>query len=278
MIGKHEILENAKKFGLAANIIEKDYVLGWILAGISINSELQNSYVFKGGTCLKKCFFKDYRFSEDLDFTVRDSKHMNTLFLKKTFLNISDWIYENCGIEILNSDIRFDEFQTLKRGIAIEGRLAFQGPLQRKGDWARIKLDLTHHEKLVFEPINLPIYHPYSDKLKSSIQSYCLEEIFAEKLRALVERLRPRDLYDVISLFERKKAQTNQKKLLACLQEKCEFKKVSPPEINQLHSRPEIQELTQEWSNMLAYQIKDLPPYETYWEKLPTVLNWIYDL
>jgi hypothetical protein len=31
---------------------------------------LSNQWVFKGGTCLKKCYIETYRFSEDLDFTV----------------------------------------------------------------------------------------------------------------------------------------------------------------------------------------------------------------
>ena len=276
MIEKYEVMDWARKLGLSPNIIEKDYVLSWVLAGISEHSALKNSYVFKGGTCLKKCFFEDYRFSEDLDFTVTDPSHMDITFLKKTFLNISEWIYENSGIEILNSDIRFEEFQTPKRGVAVEGRLGFRGPLRRQGDWARIKLDLTHHERLVFPPAMSPIHHPYSDGLKASIQSYCLEEIFAEKLRALVERMRPRDLYDVICLFERKKSQADRNQILLCLKEKCEFKKIGLPKMDELQTRPELQELTKEWESMLAHQIKDLQPYDIYWEKLPQVLDWVY--
>jgi predicted nucleotidyltransferase component of viral defense system len=52
-------------------VVEKDYVLGWILAGMYGHEELAESWVFKGGTCLKKCYFETYRFSEDLDFTLR---------------------------------------------------------------------------------------------------------------------------------------------------------------------------------------------------------------
>jgi len=49
--------------------IELDYALSWILAGISEHQSLKNNLVFKGGTALKKCYFGDYRFSEDLDFS-----------------------------------------------------------------------------------------------------------------------------------------------------------------------------------------------------------------
>jgi predicted nucleotidyltransferase component of viral defense system len=53
VIDKREILEIASMLGLEPQVVEKDYVLGWILAGIHANSELTNSWIFKGGTCLK---------------------------------------------------------------------------------------------------------------------------------------------------------------------------------------------------------------------------------
>ena len=56
--------------GTAEDVVEKDYVLGWVLWGIGSDPVLGNGWVFKGGTCLKKCYVETYRFSEDLDFTV----------------------------------------------------------------------------------------------------------------------------------------------------------------------------------------------------------------
>ena len=82
MIDKFEILEMAASLGLQNFTIEKDYVLGWILMGIQKNSKTGNSWIFKGGTCLKKCFFGEYRFSEDLDFTLIDSTQMDEPILK----------------------------------------------------------------------------------------------------------------------------------------------------------------------------------------------------
>ena len=66
-------LEEARRdTGLSWEIIEKDYILSWILAGIAANVKLQNELIFKGGTALKKCYFGNYRFSEDLDFTAKE--------------------------------------------------------------------------------------------------------------------------------------------------------------------------------------------------------------
>ncbi len=67
MIQKQELLDLAKDFGLRPDVVEKDYVLGWLLAGIGEHPATRDTWVFKGGTCLKKCFFETYRFSEDLD-------------------------------------------------------------------------------------------------------------------------------------------------------------------------------------------------------------------
>ena len=61
MIDSREILEAASAFSLLPNIVEKDYVLGWMLAGINAHDELRESWVFKGGTCLKKCYFETIR-------------------------------------------------------------------------------------------------------------------------------------------------------------------------------------------------------------------------
>jgi predicted nucleotidyltransferase component of viral defense system len=72
MIDRREILEAASAFSLLPTIVEKDYDRRWMLAGINVQHELRESWVFKGGTCLKKCFFETYRFPEDLDFTLRN--------------------------------------------------------------------------------------------------------------------------------------------------------------------------------------------------------------
>lgn len=75
MIDRAELLQLAENLGLQPQVVEKDYVLGWLLAGIRANAQLGNHWVFKGGTCLKKFYFETYRFSEDLDFTVTNEAH-----------------------------------------------------------------------------------------------------------------------------------------------------------------------------------------------------------
>ncbi len=65
--------EARRRLGLPWEVLEKDYLLSWVLAGMSQVPVLQETLVFKGGTALKKCYFRGYRFSEDLDFSGLDS-------------------------------------------------------------------------------------------------------------------------------------------------------------------------------------------------------------
>jgi hypothetical protein len=54
------------------DVLERDYCLTWLLCAFA-QSDLQPVLAFNGGTALKRCYFADYRFSEDLDFTLRES-------------------------------------------------------------------------------------------------------------------------------------------------------------------------------------------------------------
>ncbi len=63
-------LEEARaRLGIPWEVLERDYILSWILAGITRVDTLRDALVFKGGTALKKCYFGSYRLSEDLDFS-----------------------------------------------------------------------------------------------------------------------------------------------------------------------------------------------------------------
>lgn len=85
MIDRSEVLAVASDLSLAPDVVEKDYVLGWLLAGLRASEPLADAWVFKDGTCLKKCYFETYRFSEDLDFTITDDRQLDAGFLTRTF-------------------------------------------------------------------------------------------------------------------------------------------------------------------------------------------------
>ena len=229
-------MDFAREFGLAPQVIEKDYTLGWLLAGIAAHPEIGRSWVFKGGTCLKKCYFETYRFSEDLDFTLTNSEHLTEAFLLETFRQVADWLYDQAGIEIPAETIRFEIYENPRGHNSAQGRVGYRGPMQRRGDAPRIKLDLSDDEILVLDPVMREVHHPYSDRPDTGIHVLCydFEEVFAEKIRALAERERPRDLYDVVHLYRREGINPDRTLILNTLAEKCQYKGIEVPTMQTL--------------------------------------------
>ena len=203
MIPKQELMALAAELQLQAHVAEKDYALGWFLAGIAAHPEIGPRWVFKGGTCLKKCYFETYRFSEDLDFTLQDAEHLDEAFLADVFEEIADWVYDTSGLQLPPEARKFEVFTNPRGSQSAQGRVGYRGPLGRAGDPPRIKLALASDEVLVLDPVLRPVNHPYTDLPSDGIRVLCypFEEVFAEKMRALVERQRPRDLYDVVHLY-----------------------------------------------------------------------------
>jgi len=226
MIDKFEVLQVAKKLGLQNSTIEKDYVLGWVLMGIQNHSKIRNTWIFKGGTCLKKCFFDDYRFSEDLDFTLLDANQMDEHFLLAVLHDLAEWVYEEIGIEIPPKNRSLEFYTNLQGSSSAQAKLSYIGPLRQKkvNSLPTIKLDLTPHEKVVLIPEHREIFHSYSDR-PSAPKAFCYgyEEIFAEKLRALAERARPRDLYDIIHLYQQRHRLKEKLKFFESLEQKMLF-------------------------------------------------------
>lgn len=276
MIGKAELLGIAAALRLNPHVVEKDYALGWALAGIFAHKELADSWVFKGGTCLKKCYFETYRFSEDLDFTLRNGAHLDEAFLKRVFTEIADWIYEQSGLEIPADSQDFEIFENPRGNPSCQGRLTYRGPVSpSSGGLPRIKLDLTADERIVLAPVRMPIFHPYSDAPEGGIEvlAYAYEEAFGEKVRALAERTRPRDLYDVINLYRNEEARPSAAVLLDVLRQKCEFKGIAVPEAADLDAHRA--DLEGAWGHMLEHQLPDLPPVVSFWEALPEFFAWL---
>lgn len=271
-------MDFCREFGLTANVVEKDYVLGWMLAGISHHPLLHSDWIFKGGTCLKKCYFETYRFSEDLDFTLTNPDQLDGGFLTTVFREVADWIYEAAGIEIPHDTIRFESYSNPRGAISVQGRIGYRCPMRPRGDFPRVKLDLTNDEVVVLDPVSREVHHPYSDRSREGIHinCYCYAEAFAEKIRALAERERPRDLYDVIHMYRHEDIRPDRIIIMEALGEKCKFKGMELPSMDKLDGKLEREELESEWENMLAHQLPALPPFRQFWDELPEVFNWLY--
>lgn len=123
----------------------------------------------------------------------------------------------------------------------------------------------------------MPVFHPYSDAPGNGINilSYAYEEAFGEKVRALAERTRPRDLYDVINLFRNTGARPTPQVVLEVLKKKCEFKNIAIPVLADLNSHRSDLEGT--WGPMLGHQLPELPPVASFWNALPEFFAWLLE-
>jgi uncharacterized protein len=191
MINQAEISKLAHKLGLGDKTIEKDYILTWVLIALA-DLPLRNALVFKGGTAIKKIYIPDYRFSEDLDFTLID-KSISNMILQDTLEHISDYLKKQANISV--AFFKTEEHMGGNTTIYIN----YAGPLQAIITSRSLKIDFSRDEDLVLPVPERRILSTYSDSKQNiaTIPVYSLEEILIEKLRSLLTRTEPRDLFDI---------------------------------------------------------------------------------
>ena len=165
-----------------------------------------------------------------------------------------------------------------KQGLFIQIKIPYQGPLLSSGSLPRIKLDLSKEETLSQDPFFLPLIHGYLDKdmCEAQVACYSLYEIFAEKLRALAQRTRPRDLYDVVHLMDHfDQLNLDQKILQDVLRQKFDHKGLSFHAA--LKGIPEAAwaEAKSDWEIMLKHQVHNLDPIEAYLQQFAPLFQWV---
>ena len=258
MIPILEIKATAKKKGIPESTVERDYSQNWLLFGLSKTSI---KMALKGGTGIRKVYIEDYRFSDDLDFTLLEEYDGKT---------IQGELVKGIKIARKESGISFEENIALKETPNGYEATVYFSIIRELGSTLKIKIDLTKKEN---EPILLPlekrkIIHPYSDECNAEILTYSLEEIFAEKVRSLFQRTRPRDLYDVWRLKDIIELKT----VLSILPEKFRLKNVRF-ELEIFKERRMYYERA--WERSLAHQINPLPEFDKVWDD---VLKFLEEL
>lgn len=277
MIPSRELLQLRTEWQIDVGVIEKDYVLGWLLAGIANEAELAETWVFKGGTCLRKCYYETYRFSEDLDFTVVGGGPDKPDQLGPIFGRISEWIRDQSGVELVIEENSFLPRKNRRGNPTCQGRIAYRGPQAPPG-LPKVRIDVTSDELLVEQPALRRVVHSYSDAPlpADQIRCYSLTELFAEKLRALAERCRPRDLYDVVHVHRHPDLVGQAPTVLAALGRKCDYVGIPVPDAASIEASPFRHEVEEEWANMLGHQLPSpLPPFQEFWQTLASVFRWL---
>jgi predicted nucleotidyltransferase component of viral defense system len=242
------------------SIIERDYCLAWFLTGLA-GHPLRETVAFKGGTALRRCWFPDYRFSEDLDFTM--TREITFAEILAGLKEISDAVERASGLRIV-----FDREDPQSHANCHTFYLRYRGPLPAEND---VKVDITIREQLCF-PLEdrriLRSYDGYNDLPDGpTVRVYSLQEVTIEKLAALSDRARnePRDLFDLWYLLTSAGIQLGE--LRPELNAKLAFRNRTAVGIEEGIAEKE-ERLRRLWIPRLAQQMNDLPPFERVFREL----------
>jgi uncharacterized protein len=252
MIKTREIQQKAQQDGVRDTQIEKDYILSWILWGVARHQALAQCLVFKGGTALKKIYFNDYRFSEDLDFTLIDQELSNDQLLA--------WFDDSFSTvrEAANIPLSLQLHQEHQDG-GLNFYIQYVGPLGGLGANKTVKVDISRNEQLVFAPGAKQVITNYSDLEQHELLCYSLEEVLVEKLRSVMQRMQARDFYDIWYLMEVQGLQPDFHYREFC--RKCLHKGVKPTDFPQkLADR--LPQYKARWKNSINDQIRYLPDFD----------------
>ena len=238
------------------SVLERDYCLAWFLVGLS-RSPLRAQLAFKGGTALKRCYFGDYRFSEDLDFTLTEE------------VSIQDMLaaLEDVYAEVQRASgvvFRFSREDRKKHQNSHTFYLAYEGPLPGAST-KEVKVDITIRERIVCplqERLVVRGYEEYEDLPEDrSIRAYALDEIAVEKIVALTDRARneARDLYDIWYLTS--EGHVDLDMLVLEIDSKLEFRGRTRDGFSEELLRKE-KRYKKLWTARLGAQMADLPRFD----------------
>lgn len=260
MIRPGEIQAIAGKEGVRDTQVEKDYVISWVISGIANNSFLKENLIFKGGTVLKKVYFPDYRFSEDLDFTF-DGEHFDIEAIKKHFYDLMEWVYDESRITLSLAEDK--QYETGNFNFY----LYYTGPLGGGGARKSIKVDISQKELVYDGPLEKQVNSQYTDLEQGYylIRCYSIGEIISEKLRSLMQRTAPRDIYDLWYLFEIENEHLENYSF--SFKEKASYMGYDPKSLVEVINQKK-KTFEKHWKTHLANQMKDLPEFKDVWREL----------
>lgn len=286
MILKKVIEKKALEHEVSRSTIDKDWVLGHFVDAIFSIDSCREALIFKGGTCLRKCYIPDYRFSEDLDFTSINPDFQLDEDLLRQIISI---VQERTGMQLhleKLTDLRHNDMPTGYAAI-----VKFWGADHSKDQippdpsrWTTsIKIEIILYEKMLFEPSMKTVYHDYSDKLSSAVNEivcYDIREVLSEKLGALIQRsyTAPRDYYDIWYL-SKYVDNLPWSEIKQAFLEKMAFKGLEFTGVDQLLNAKIENTVKRAWKNSLGHQIasRKLPAFDEVKKELELLINEIFE-
>lgn len=214
------VFDTRVKAGEVLDLLQKDYALSYVLAGIASVPDLYDIALFKGGTSLRKAYFATYRFSVDLDYTLTKRlpcDHIKT-YIVAAAQRAQDLLQVRGDFALEVRDVPHrDEHEHGQ----CEFKIAVRFPWMRAVTNCVLKIELlpSPPEIIVGTAQERDLLHVgFNEELKAKMRCYELREIVAEKLRGFVQtrrrfdemaarkrtfaRSRPRDLLDLAQLYQ----------------------------------------------------------------------------
>ena len=166
---------------VAADNVEQDLVLSRLIVEIANHSLLGEELVFRGGTCLHKIWLdRPWRYSEDLDYVRRTAGGVGEV------LDALRDVADRVGFERVRTDVR----QHPK--VRLHSTFVTGMPM-------RVKIEMNTFERSPARPIVSKPYAVDSPWFTGSadVATFVIEELVATKIRALYQRRKGRDLFDL---------------------------------------------------------------------------------
>jgi len=281
-------LEEARgRLGIGWETLERDYVLSWVLAGMVRVPVLRDALVFKGGTALKKCYFGQYRFSEDLDFSaVGDAPTGDTLEAAiRAACDVAVGLLDEYAPVAFECE-RYTEREphpTGQEAFTIRARL----PWHRRPH-VRVMVEVSMDEPVLRPAPEREVIHEYGEELDTRVKVYSLEEVVAEKLRAILQhaeklqergwsRSRARDYYDLWRVLNAYRDRLQLDGFGSLLQQKCQVRGVGFQGAEDFFQGSMLNYVERTWEQWLGPLVVELPPFGTVVrelrEELPSLLT-----
>ncbi len=259
MISPQELRKISRERGLALDLVEKDYVLGWILFGIAKNS-ISKHMAFKGGTALSRVYFpSQWRLSEDLDFTILDEIGLESL-AESLAEEVPKIVSEASGIAVALKKTPFTNPTYLQI------RFRYTGPVSKN----TVKIEVSR-EGFVGKVLQKTVPQVF-DYPEFTVNVYSLENILAETIRTLLERGKIKDYYDVWKLLKVEKFDS--RKIRELFMQKCQAKSITFTGIEQFFPPDLVETLKLHVKiGLTRLSSEPLPPLEQLLEELKTVLS-----
>ncbi|MFF7262229.1 nucleotidyl transferase AbiEii/AbiGii toxin family protein [Streptomyces sp. NPDC008159] len=265
MISPEEIDEMGAALGVHAANVQRDYIFGWLLAGLYGDSPFAEHLVLKGGNAFRKGYFGATRFSDDLDFAAPGPVDPHQLLAA---------LNDVCRLIEARTGVTFDLDRNRQAGDHTIGndKTVYKYKLyftdfygDRNNVTIALRMDVTEFGRLYLPPQSRRLIHPYTDAADcaTDIRVVSLEEGLADKLKCLLQRRSSFDLFDLVySIFVNNEIEVDKRGIVTTFLKKTIFEPSPRAALSLLQAVP-FDAMRHYWENKIVCARESLLDFTT---------------